>query len=183
MKKILRWFLPAAVAFSAFAACSKEEVQLPDLFKAEYAAAYFLGGDVEGVNAYLLDLAQGRTDENLELISSGAVMRLWINSPVSGDISLPGGTYQGSVSRDRVYTFHCDGQAADGDVRCSYLVLRFDSGAQAQNYPIQGGSMSIKAEAGKYELTVAVQTDDREFTFTYDGEIPTVDCTVPVKNF
>ncbi|NLZ19190.1 MAG: hypothetical protein GXY24_02820 [Bacteroidales bacterium] len=183
MKKILRWFLPAAVSALTLVSCSKEEIGPPVFYQAEWAAAYYLGdGPASGVNAYRLDLVQGRTDEDLELISSGAVMRLWINSPVGG-ITLPEGTFQGSVSRDEVNTFHCDGTMSDGDVRCSYLALRSKTGARTQLYPLESGSLTIRCDSGEYRIEACVQAADREFTFLYEGEIPTIDCTETLKNF
>ena len=183
MKMILRCLIAAFACISLFSSCSKEGPELRDDYQAEWAAAYYLGpGTAEGVNAFLLDLAQGRTDEDLELISSGAVMRLWVNSPVSGDISLPGGQYQGSVARDEVYTFHCDGQLSDGDVRSSYLGLRNRTAAQTQYFPIESGSLTVRRDGGAYRLTIRVQAGGREFTFAYEGEIPTTDCTETLKN-
>ena len=71
VKNVMRWFLPVVILGIA-AGCSKERI-VPDRyeFDAEWAAASYFGPDALGyVDQYQLDLAQGRTDEDLALIES-----------------------------------------------------------------------------------------------------------------
>ena len=181
MKKILRWFIPV-VALLALAACSKERDARDRFeFDAEWAAAYYYGADaLGGVNSFQLDLAQGRTDEDLDLISSGAVVRLLISAPLANSIALPDGLYQGSATPENAYTFYYGSVQADKSISGSYVGVR--TGKQTQFYPIEQGKVSVVAgDGGQYEVRVEVRTDRKSFSFSYLGAIQTFDCTAKGK--
>ncbi|MCR4860085.1 MAG: hypothetical protein K5910_05420 [Bacteroidales bacterium] len=181
MKKILRWFLAAAVLASAMA-CSKElAISGRHEFDAEWAEAYYYGtDDLGGVGSFQLDLAQGRTNEDLDLISSGAVVRLLISAPLDNSISLPDGLYLGSETREIAYTFNYGSLQADKTIVGSYVGLRPGRGKQMQLYPIEEGMVSVNAaEDGEYQVSVQVKTASETFQFSYAGVLRTVDCSGP----
>ena len=181
MKLFLRLFLPVAVLLTALG-CAKERLE-PDRFEfdAEWAEAYYFGTDeIGGVNCYQLDLAQGRTDADLDLISSGAVVRLLISAPVAEDIALPDGRYLGSATRDYAYTFNYGSLQEDKSIAGSYVGLRTKGGQQTQLFPIDGGTVTVSlAGEDRYEVVVEVRTSGRPFRFAYSGTIRTFDCTQP----
>ncbi len=181
MKMILRWVLSVAVLLAAVA-CSKEHAgrNLYE-FDAEWAEAYYFGNDgLGGVDCYQLDLAQGRTDEDLSLISSGAVVRLLISAPAAGDIALPDGLYQGSASRENAYTFSYGTLQEDKTVAGSYVGLRTPSGSKTQILPIDQGNVSVSAAGdGQYEVRAEVKAGAKTVSFVYRGTIRTFDCTEP----
>ena len=181
MKLFLRWFLPVAVLLTALG-CSKERLESDRFeFDAEWAEAYYYGTDgVSGVSCYQLDLAQGRTDADLDLISTGAVVRLLISAPLAEDIALPDGRYLGSDSREYAYTFNYGSMQADKSVAGSYVGLRTKGGQQTQLFPIDGGTVTVSLTGeDHYDVVVEVRTAGRPFRFAYSGTIRTFDCTQP----
>ena len=181
MTKNLRCLLPVAVLLAAVA-CSKEQTA-PDRyeFDAEWAEAYYYGADaLGGVGSYQLDLAQGRTDEDLDLISSGAVVRLLISAPIERGIALPDGLYQGSATRKDAYTFNYGTLQEDKSVAGSYVGLRPRNGSKTQILPIDQGNVAVSvAEDGRYEVRVEVEAAAKTVLFVYHGTIRTFDCTQP----
>lgn len=179
MTKVLRWFLPIAILWIA-AGCSKETF-VPDRFEfdAEWAAASYFGPDALGsVDQYQLDLAQGRTDEDLTLISSGAVVRLMLSAPVADVIAFPDGNYHGSAHGEAPYTFNYGEVQADKSIVGSYIGFCPDGSQQVQFYPIERGEVSvILDEDGTYRIRVEVTASRRTFVFGYHGEVPTANCS------
>ena len=181
MEKILRWFLPVAILLSAMS-CSKEnDGRARYEFDAEWAEAYYYGTDVRsGVDCYQLDLAQGRTGEDLDLISSGAVVRLLISAPAAGGIDLPDGLYQGSAHREEAYTFNYGTLQDDKSVAGSFVGLRVNNGSGTQILPIDRGKVSVKVSGdGHYEVRAEVTAATKPVRFVYRGTIRTLDCTEP----
>jgi hypothetical protein len=166
----------------AAAGCSKEHLDADRYdFDAEWAAAYYYGTDARGeVNCFQLDLAQGRTDADLDLLSSGAVVRLLISAPAAGEIALPDGLYRGSSSRENAYTFNYGTMQADKTVLGSYVELRQGSGKQTQVLPVERGHVSVRlGEEGQYIVRAELVTGSKTVTFAYEGAIRTFDCTEP----
>ena len=181
MKKILRWLLPVAIALIA-AGCSKERLDFHRYeFDAEWAAAYYYGTDAAGgVNCFQLDLAQGRTDADLALISTGAVVRLMISAPVANEIALPDGLYLGSDSREDAYTFNYGTLQRDKTVSGSYVGLRPGGEMQTQVLPVENGKVAVRlSDDGLYEVSAELKTGSKTFFFMYRGPIRTFDCTEP----
>ena len=132
------------------------------------------------MNCYQLNLALGRTDEFLDLISSGAVVRLLISAPIEGSIALPGGLYKGSGTREDAYTFSCGTLQEDKTVSGSYVGIRSGGGKQTQIYPIERGNVTVSlGDDGLYKVDVRVNTAAKSFRFAYIGELRTFDCTQP----
>lgn len=181
MKRFLGSILAVAAALLAVSGCSKESLSTRVEFDAEWAAAYFLGTVGPGsVGNYQLALAQGRTDEDLTLISSGAVVCLQLSAPVADGINLPDGTYTGSAAGEAAFTFNYGEMQADNTVSGSYVGLRPDASKPVQYYPVGAGEASIAfGRDGGYEITVRVKAENRSFLFTYGGPIETFDCTGP----
>jgi hypothetical protein len=181
MKQILRWLLPVAIALIA-AGCSKERLDEHRYeFDAEWAAAYYYGTDAAGgVNCFQLDLAQGRTDADLDLISTGAVVRLLISAPVADEIALPDGLYLGSDSREDAYTFNCGTKLRDNTVSGSYVGLRPGGEKQTLVLPVDNGKVSVRLSGDDlYEVSAELRTGSKTFFFIYRGTIHTFDCTEP----
>lgn len=179
MKNVLRWFLPVAIVLMA-AGCSKEQT-VPDRyeFDAEWAAASYFGPDALGsVDQYQLDLAQGRTDEDLALISSGAVVRLMISAPVAEDIAFPDGHFLGSANGSAPYTFNCGEVQADKSIAGSYIGFCPRKGQPVQFCPIEHGEVSVSLDGdGIYRIRVEVRAAQRTFVFGYQGDVPTANCS------
>ena len=179
VKNVMRWFLPVVILWIT-AGCSKERF-VPDRyeFDAEWAAASYFGPDALGyVNQYQLDLAQGRTGEDLELISSGAVVRLMLSAPVAEDIAFPNGFFHGSATGEAPYTFNCGEVLADKSIAGSYIGFCPDGGQQVQLLPIEYGEVSvILDDDGIYRIRVEVKASQKTFVFGYQGEVPTANCS------
>ncbi|MCR4824564.1 MAG: hypothetical protein K5849_04315 [Bacteroidales bacterium] len=179
MKVILRWFLPVAILWIA-AGCSKERTLPTRLeFDAEWAAACYFGPDAQGsVDQYQLDLAQGRTDEDLTLISSGAVARLMLSAPVAEVIAFPNGHFFGSSHGEAPYTFDYGEVQEDKSIAGSYIGFCPKADQQVQLYPIEHGEVSVSIDDnGEYRIRVEVLAAQKTFVFEYRGEVPTADCS------
>ena len=77
MNRFGKLFAILSAAVCAFASCSRMDLQLNELdldFEAEVAASYYFGYDeASSSHKFGLVLAYGRTDEEFNLISPGAV--------------------------------------------------------------------------------------------------------------
>ena len=171
----------AVAALLAVSACSKEMLVPRAEYDAEWAAAYFLGTDEPGsVGYYRLSLAQGRTDEDLALVSSGAVLNLQLTAPVAEGLGLPDGTYRGSTERETAFTYNYGQVQPDNSVAGSYVGIRPGTSKPMQYYPVGEGEASIVfGRDGGYEISVRVKAESRTFVFTYGGPVETYDCAEP----
>ena len=171
----------ALAALLAVSACSKEALVTRVEYDAEWAAAYFLGTDgPASVDYYQLSLAQGRTDEDLALVSSGAVLNLQLTAPVADGLSLPDGTYKGSPGRETAFTYNYGEVQPDNTVSGSYVGIRPDVSKPMQYYPVGDGEASIVfGRDGGYEISVRVKSESRTFVFKYGGPVETYDCAEP----
>ena len=181
MKRFLGQLVVVLAALLAVSACSKEELAMRVEYDAEWAAAYFLGTDVQGeLGNYQLAMAQGRTDEDLSLLSSGAVICLQMAAPTTKSIQLPDGKYLGSEGGESAFTFIYGDLQADNTVSGSYVGIRTGMSPTMQYYPIGEGEASIAlGQNGDYVITVKVKAERRSFVFNYDGPIETFDFTGP----
>ncbi len=171
----------AVAALLAVSACSKEMLVPRAEYDAEWAAAYFLGTDGPGsVGYYRLSLAQGRTDEDLALVSSGAVLNLQLNAPAAEGLGLPDGTYRGSTGSETTFTYNYGEMQPDNSIAGSYVGIRPDVSKPMQYYPVGDGEASIVfGKDGGYEIHVRVRSESRTFVFKYGGPVETYDCTEP----
>ena len=181
MKNYLGRFLAVAAVLVAVASCSKEQLEVRVEYDVEWAAAYYLGTDGLGeLGNYQLAMAQGRTDEDLALISPGAVLFLQMAAPATRSITLPDGTYLGAAACETAFTFNYGELQADNTVSGSYVGIRPGGSKPMQYYPIGEGEASIASgRDGGYEISVRVRAENRVFVFTYGGPIETFDCTGP----
>ena len=166
---ILRWLIPAVVALTALFSCSKTEPEVQEEFEAEWVAAYYLGPDDSGtVQVYDLTLVQGRTDDELVLISPGAVAHLIISAPAGEEGLLPVGTYFGSDETDP-FTL------ALGH---STVQLRTELGNEVLEYPVSDGRVRLSRKSdGSWGVDVDLDAEAKHFRFGYTGTVETYNLT------
>ena len=169
MKKILRWFIPALAALAALLSCSKAGPEVQVEFEAEWVAAYYLGPDESGtVQVFDLTLVQGRTDDELMLISPGAVAHLMVSAPAGEEIILPDGTYTGSEASDP-FTLA---------LGSSVVQLRSEHGGDVQEYPVSDGRVRLsRKKDGRWGVNVDLDAEMTHFRFAYTGTVETYNLT------
>ena len=181
MKRFLDQLAVFAAVLLSVTACSKEGPAVRIEYDAEWAAAYYLGTDGQGeLGNYQLAMAQGRTDEDLALLSSGAVISLQMAAPATRSIRLPDGKYLGSDGGQSAFTFIHGETLAEGTVSGSYVGIRHGTSSPMQYYPIGEGEASIAfSQDGNYQITIHVKAEKHTFVFNYTGPIETFDFTGP----
>ena len=169
MKMIFRWLIPAAVSLAALLSCSKTGPDVQEEFEAEWVAAYYLGPDESGtVQVYDLTLVQGRTDDELMLISPGAVAHLIIGAPAGEEGLLPDGTYTGSDATDP-YTL------ALGH---SVVQLRTELGNEVVEYQVSDGLLRLSRKGDdSWSVDVDLDAQAKHFRFGYTGTVETYNLT------
>lgn len=148
-------------------------------YEPEWAAAYFLGSEGELSN-YKLVLTAGRTDEEENLISGGAILTLMLNAPTRDVIDLPDGRYQASATKGMAYTFdyglELDGSAIEG----SFVTTRLPGTKNIYSYPLDKGDVYVVVEEdGDYRVKAEVGTESYDFEFLFDGRLMTFNLTSP----
>ena len=175
MKKILL-MLMLATSCSAF---DFSETETGYEYDAEWASAYYLGTRAEsGTSTYLLAMVQGRTDGDMELVSSGAAVFVVLNAPQSNDIALPSGKYDGITSTDNEpFTFGI-GKINGETVSGSYIGVKLSAKAEMQRFPIESGNVTITSTGDdEYSIDVEVKSSSSSFEFSYSGTVTTYDGT------
>lgn len=148
-------------------------------YEPEWAAAYFLGSEDE-VSNYKLVLTAGRTDDEENLISGGAILTLMLNAPLLDNIDLPDGRYQASSTKGMAYTFDygiaLDGSAIEG----SFVTTRLPGTKHIYSYPLDKGDVYVVVEDdGDYRVKAEVGTESYDFEFLYDGRLMTFNLSSP----
>ena len=171
--KTFRYCFSVLMLLALAVCCTRLDDPLPMSmeFKAGYAESC-----PTGMDSYRLTLVQGRVDDNMELISSGAKLELLLTAPVTGDGSIPVGTYSGhSDASPASFTFYCDPLAAADAETGSYVDVVPSGRKGRQRYPLEMGEVRISAQPGAYEVKAVVAGGAHTFTFRYAGEIPVYD--------
>lgn len=172
MKTKCRLFGILALAL-ALCSCSREsQMQSPDYAFVGEWATLIAKGETDESRQILLTVVQGRTDEDMSLISSGAVAFLVLNAPPAGDGALASGVYKASSEGKRAYTLNYglkkDGEFFDG----SYIAVRLPGSSYTKFYPVGGGQVSVSAgENGVYEIDAEVDAGGFFFDFEYVGSL------------
>lgn len=139
-------------------------------YEPEWGAAYYLG-DEDGLSNYKLVLTAGRTDEDEQLISGGAILSLILSSPISDmPEHLPDGVYTTSATKGSAYAI------VEGSV-----MTRSSSGKAVNDFSIDRGELYVDAEEdGSYEIRAELGASSCSFEFDYDGRMRTFDLTTPI---
>ncbi len=170
MKTIGRLFCIIALAL-VLCSCSRERrtQDIDYAFVGEWAALISKGETGES-RQILLTVVQGRTDEDMSLISSGAVAFLELNVPIADGEVLASGVYNASSDGKGAYTLNYglkkDGEFFDG----SYIAVRLPGSSYANLYPVEGGQVSVAAgENGVYEIDAELDAGGFFWGFEYVG--------------
>ena len=192
MNRFGKLFAILSAAVCAFASCSRMDLQLNELdldFEAEVAASYYFGYDeASSSHKFGLVLAYGRTDEEFNLISPGAVAFVTLYAPEFDGLSIPPGTYSASANAAYGYSFSYGAPVSDKSNAVhngffewsgegTYVVFS-QLGEDGQTvYPVQGGVISIEGEGDGVKVNAFFEAQKASFGFEFDGGIPFSDWT------
>ena len=192
MNRFGKLFAILSAMVCAFASCSRMDLPLNDLdleFDAEIAASYYFGYD-EGSASHKfgLVLAVGRTDEDFNLISSGAVAFVTLHAPEFGGASIPAETYSASVNATNGYSFSYGASVSNGSKAVcngipgwsgegTYVIIRKLGEGSQTVYPVQGGVIHIENDGDGTEVDAIFEAKNSSFSFEFSGEIPFEDWT------
>ena len=151
--------------------CSQDltDMEIVYEYDPEWGAAYYLG-DEGDVSNFKLVLTAGRTDEEENLISSGAILSLHLSAPLNEYFSLPDGKYLAASSTGAAYTFDFGS------------VTTRQSGSKLPTiFALESGIVFVeRAEDGTYRIKAEVAGQGRSFEFDYDGEMRTFNLATPI---
>jgi len=182
MIAVCRYLCGTAIALLSLSGCSSLETSdgrdaVPRVeVEASWAEAYHKGSlpDSEG-EVFGLVLAAGRTDENLNLISTGVLANIILNVPESED-GLTDGTYTAAESK-QTYTFDLGEPSAGSEsIAGSQIGVRKADDKTMKLYPIEGGHLTITTSSnGSRKVSAELEISEKTILMDFSGQLVVYD--------
>ena len=181
MRIRFRLLIPTLVSSLIAISCSKSDMvegEFVHEMEMEWAVTYLWGSDEEGDEEcfYRLMMFLGRTDEELNLISTGAKVSIALKAPENDSATLPEGKY----GRSYAYTLFFGEDTPTDETELmeySYIELMWGSSDETLHYPVLGGMLKVEVDGnGDYEIEASIVTAGGSYEFVFEGPMQTHDC-------
>jgi len=170
MKTFLRILTPLLLAVAALSCTKAGDHRDVVRYEPDWAAVYEYPLDGTEHRGVGLMLVQGRTDEDLNLSSTGVVASLVLCVPIGGTEFLPSGTYDLAPEDDSPMLMFGTRDESGGVVG-SFVAERLPERSVIKFYALRQGRVTVAVEGGEYHILAELEADGRFFEFDYRGEV------------
>lgn len=184
MIAVCKYLCSVVLSVMSIVGCSSLETKQDALdnieLEASWAEAYHNGVLSTSDNeVFGLVLVSGRTDENLSLISTGALASIILNAPKTSESftpSLSDGIYIAAGSK-QTYTFDLGEKSVkSNEIEGSRIGVKRADTEEMKLYPIEGGQITITSDSdGTRKVIAELKVEGRTVLITFCGELTTYD--------